>query len=381
MPNRLTRPGAIPSVAAAILAAGEVLVDTEFHAENRYHPDLFLVQLGLADGSTWVVDPVDPGALAPLREALVQVPWVVHGGQHDIELLTRAIGGVPPRVWDTQIAAGLVETGFPSPFAGLVERWLGVSLAKGATLTDWSRRPLTEEQLRYAREDVMWLGPLWRALRAAVESRGRLDLLAAACDEARDAATAAADPREAWRSILAAWTLPGPALAALQELAAWREIEARTTNQPPRRIANDGLLIELARRRPEGPGALHEDRRVPRGLVKRHGQAWLEAIARAASRPAASWPVAVGRHDPAGRRARFLELAARAAGVSEGFAGDLALPSALADRVALADPPDRPALTAILGDWRDALLGAPLAEVLAGRLHLALRAGDPTLVC
>ncbi len=154
------------------LAATEAYgVDTEFHRERSYYPRLALLQLAWPSGVA-LVDALAVD-LRPLARVL-QGPGVavLHAAEQDLEVLERACGAVPSRLFDTQVAAGLL--GFSSPSLGtLVERVLGVRLAKGDRLTDWTRRPLTDEQLRYAAADVADLPLLHQRLAELLEERGR----------------------------------------------------------------------------------------------------------------------------------------------------------------------------------------------------------------
>ena len=146
-------------------------LDTEFHAERRYTPLLLLVQIQIPDADTWIIDPTKPIHIPSLRECLLDKAWVVHGGRFDLILLNLFLGDLPPLVWDTQIAAGLLELKYPAPYGHLVEKYLGLCLPKQGALSNWTQRPLTELQLQYAAEDVIHLIPLWHSLQHALNER------------------------------------------------------------------------------------------------------------------------------------------------------------------------------------------------------------------
>ncbi|MCA9493013.1 MAG: hypothetical protein KC621_23945, partial [Myxococcales bacterium] len=147
MNSHMLAPADAPHLASAILGAPRIAIDTEFHAEHRWLPELYLVQIAIPGGDAWIVDPKVPGLIQELAPALRATPWVVHGGEQDLKLMERALGGVPESVLDTQIEAGLVDTWFPSTFAALVKTWVGKELDKSETLSDLSQRPLTRAQL------------------------------------------------------------------------------------------------------------------------------------------------------------------------------------------------------------------------------------------
>jgi ribonuclease D len=356
----------------ALLGSPWVAVDTEFHSESRYIPDLYLLQVALPDGRCVLVDALRPDHLARLAEPLCAVDWVVHGGAQDLVILRRALGGLPSRVFDTQIVAGLLGPAFPAPFGQLVESWLGRTVEKASTLSDWSARPLSSKQVAYARADVVLLVALWTRLEAELVARGRRDVAIAACDEARSRAFGV-DHRELWRSMAAAATLAPRSVAALQELLAWREAVAEEEGAPPRRVLGDALLLDVARRRPVELGALLDDRRFPKGLVRKRGTEIIGAVAAANRRADAQLPASVPKHSPLSHRAALYELVARVTGDREGFAADLVLPRLVAEDLALAGGD-----LGAVSPWRRVLVGAALEAVESGRLVLSL---EPNGVC
>jgi len=366
----------LPALRARLRDVRRVAVDTEFHAERRYLPKLYLVQLHLEDGTTWIVDPAQPGHLHALAEPLCATDWIVHGGTQDMRLLLHALGGLPDRVWDTQIAAGLVSEAYPAPYAILLEVYLGVEIEKLATLSDWSRRPLTPRQLSYAAEDVQLLPQLWDCLRARVEALGRTEILAGACDEARGRVVDPPPTDLSWREIGAARALSPQEASILQELSAWREETAEKLDQPPRFVMGNGVMAELARRQPITRESLAANRRLPKALVKRWGTEILERIQRASRRPAWAWPHPISETSAARRVALWLECFARLDGHANAYAVRLVLPSTMAEDLAADRPTTRELLANQLGPWRDALVGERLWQALGGEVGLRIGADD-----
>jgi ribonuclease D len=273
-----------PAIVASLEGARRVAVDTEFHAERRFIPELYLVQLHVDGGPTWIVDPLREDLIPRIARALLSVQWVVHAGEQDLRVMFGALGGLPEEVLDTQIAAALISSHWPAPYAGLVQQYLGTSLDKGETLSDWSRRPLAAAQLAYAALDVELLLPLWDRLEGLLKERGRLEIAVAACAEARNVAFDPPDDADAYREIQAAASLQPQHLAVLQELATWRLERARATNQPTRAVLSDGAMVDLARRQPLTTSSLLSNRRLPRTLAK-DADELVARIARAAQRP------------------------------------------------------------------------------------------------
>lgn len=375
MATRLTTPDDVSILRDHLAAATRVAVDTEFHAERRYVPRLLLVQIALPGGDTWVVDPLVPGLLDALAEPLRAVPWIVHGGQQDMRLLLEALGGLPPRVLDTQIGAGLLAADHPAGFATLVSRWLGIAVDKGATLSDWSRRPLSRAQLDYATRDAELLPALWSRIEEGLRARGRLDACFAACDEAlRDILDPPADD-ELWTTLHGAGHLSRADAAIAQELVAWREGVARQTDQPPRSVLSDGLVLDLARRRPTDPASMLTNRRFPKAVVKRYGTELVECIQRAAARPEWAWPRFVRNGTPEASQLRFLSLWAEIHGRAEDLSPRLLLPRERLEALLVDDAGDEQAARRALGDWRFDLVGEPLLDALRGRVTLRLAEG------
>ncbi|MEN0064458.1 MAG: HRDC domain-containing protein [Myxococcota bacterium] len=372
MTVRVATLGDVPEIREGLLEAPAIAIDTEFHAERRYLPALFLVQLRLPDGPTWIIDPLVDGLLPGLAEALRTPTWILHGGRWDMEVLQSALGGLPDQVWDTQIAAGLVGTWFPAPYASLVEQYLGEKVDKSATLSDWSRRPLSDQQIAYAASDVAQLEELWTRLADRLLELGRTELALQACADARQQIVEGPDPDTAWRRLKASAALTPPQLGVLQEIAAWRLERARMINQPERSVLGDGSMIELARRQPTTRGALTANRRIPKALHK-NSEVLLERIARAVRRPSMAWPKAIRRRTPEWQVVAFLEVWAMALGHDCSFAPGLVLPRSVIEDVVLAD--GEAGIKAAIGPWRAGLVWPELLNAVAGRAALRLDAG------
>lgn len=340
-----------PALAAAaeeLAAASEIALDTEFHVERRYSPELMLLQLRGDDGDALLVDPHAELDLAPLAAVLGRVPLVVHGGATDVRLLWERLGVVPTAVFDTQLAAGFVGDGYPVRLQELVRTHLGLHMGKGETLSDWSRRPLSPEQITYAAEDVLVLAQLKRALVTRVAERGNAAVLAACTEEHMARAVAPTDDDSAWRTIPGAVVLDGPERAVLRALAAWREAEARARDVPRNSVANDANLLDIARRRPTSEFGLRANRRMPSQVWRKEGAAVLrcvrEGLAAEPPGPAAAYPRGwweMGR------------AFARAAEQRTGIAAELTFP-------------DRIQFDAPLDGWRRVALGEEFLGFIRG---------------
>ncbi|MBW8827305.1 MAG: HRDC domain-containing protein [Acidobacteria bacterium] len=281
-------PAALATVVERLREASEYAVDTEFHRERSYYPTVALVQLAWREGADDVIVLVDPLAvdMHPLG-AVLDGPGlaVLHAATQDLEVMQRACGTVPARLFDTQLAAGFLGFSTPS-LASLGERVLGVSLPKASRLTDWLRRPLGEDQLVYAASDVAHLLQLADALRDELGSIGRLTWAEEECEELRVRGVGPVDPSEAWLRMKEGRSLRGRARGIAQEVAAWRERRAAELDQPVRHVLPDLAIVGIAG---NPPPDLESLRRI-RGIDERHtrgktGEELLAAVARGKELP------------------------------------------------------------------------------------------------
>ena len=260
--------GAFTDVVGALEQQPVVGLDTEFHRERTYHPQLALVQLVWGSPEEPDIALVDATAvdLAPFARVLQSDATIVmHSSVQDLEVLLRACGTLPRHLFDTQIAAGFAGYNGPS-LATLVHGVLGIRLPKGDRLADWLRRPLTEEQLAYAASDVEHLLPLYNWLVERLAGDGRLDWATDECTQVLAKAASPRDPNEAWWKVKEARQLRGKAVGVAQALTAWRERRAAEIDQPIRFVLPDLALVGIAQRPPK---TIDELRRV-RGLDDRH---------------------------------------------------------------------------------------------------------------
>jgi ribonuclease D len=266
------------------LAPGDfVALDTEFMRESTYFPKLCLIQAAGGQACA-VLDPLTLPDLAPLWEFLRdrRRTKVLHAARQDLEVLSTATrdAAVPGPIFDTQIAAALL--GYPAQigYGSLVAERLGHTLAKGHTRTDWTRRPLTPEQLQYAEDDVRYLVPLYLDLRAALQAAGRLDWLWEETRELEGLDLHGSDPDASWRRLKGLERLQPQQRATLKLLAQWREAAAIRHDKPRGWILADDALREIAERLPATTGDLEAVRSVPPGVVRRRGDEILALVER-----------------------------------------------------------------------------------------------------
>jgi len=257
---------ALRAVVAGALEADRYALDTEFHRERSYYPKLALVQLAWEDQLA-LVDPLaaDPRLLVPLFQGPGLA--VLHAAQQDLDVLTHACGAVPARLADTQLIAGFLGHSTPS-LSSLVSGELQIRLPKSDRLTDWLRRPLSEDQKTYAASDVAHLFALYDGLAAQLEELGRLDWALAECEELRIRPVGPSDPDDAWLRLKDVRTLKRHARGVAKSVAAWRERRAARTDTPVRSVLPDLAVLAIAQRAPHDA----HDLRGCRGVDERHSR-------------------------------------------------------------------------------------------------------------
>lgn len=365
-----------------ISGAATIAFDTEFVSEDRYRPELCLAQVAVA-GRLAVIDPLEVGDLAPFWELIASPPHttIVHSGRQELCFCLSAIGKRPYRLFDTQIAAGLIGLEYPAAYSTLVARLVGKTLHKGETRSNWRRRPLSHHQVRYALQDVAYLEPLRDALVERLQELGRLPWLEAELD-AWQTQIEHAEFADGWQRIPGTANLPPSAQAIVRALWRWREGEAQRQNRPPRRVLRDDLLVELARR-----GSADVDQiRAVRGMERRDRGPQLGAIAacirEALDLPSDEWPRSPQRlpHRPLfALLGQFLATAlgsvCRERQLAPGLLGSVQdIRDYVHYRLSAGDGDGRDP-PAMAQGWRFEIAGPILDELLAG--NTAVRVADP----
>ena len=254
----------LDDVIDSVLGGSRYAIDTEFHREKTYYPKLALVQIRWGT-QTALIDPlaVDPRRLARLFSS--EILAVFHAAQQDLEVLRHASLEAPRNIFDCQVAAGFVGFSTPS-LATLVQAVKKTSLSKGDRLTDWLRRPLTDQQCAYAADDVVHLFDLHDELTRQLTELGRVDWVNDACAELASRPTGPQDPSDAWLRLKEVRALKGSARGVAQALAKWREERAMRSDLPPRRVMSDMALLGISQRVPKSV----EELANTRGVDDRH---------------------------------------------------------------------------------------------------------------
>ena len=333
-------------------------LDTEFMRERSYRPQLCLVQLGSAEQQA-CVDPLLLDDLSPLGAQLSNTQQIklVHAAAQDLEVLHQRLAILPAPLFDTQLAASLCGMGDQIGYAALIERLLGVVLDKSSSRTDWSQRPLTAEQYRYALDDVRYLPEAYALLDERLRVLGREAWMAEDSLAQLDPTRWTVEPLDAWLRLKRSQRVPNSAFAPLRHLAAWRELRAQTLDRPRRWVLDDERLVRLANRPPSTLHALQHGGDLPPQLFEQ-AEAIMQAL-ECALTDGSLPPVWASLQGEA--RERF----ARLVDALEACAQQLNLPASLllnrGELERMARDPDR--LTTLQG-WRAEVCGEALVAVV-----------------
>jgi len=247
----------LAALAQALESQPLIGVDTEFLRERTFFPKLCLLQLA-AGGHIWCVDTLRVGGLEPLVPALTaaRARKVIHAARQDLEAFYLTAKRVISPVFDTQIAAGCVGMKPQVGYAELVKTLLDVTIPKGQTRTDWSKRPLTKEQLDYAADDVLYLGEIAGLLAERLKELGREHWVLEDCAALEDHGLYEPAPDAAWERLRGMAQLDPKPRARAKRIAVWREKLARERDLPRSWILPDAALFAVAQANPASRAAL-----------------------------------------------------------------------------------------------------------------------------
>ncbi|MDQ7000877.1 MAG: ribonuclease D [Mariprofundus sp.] len=362
-------------------------VDTEFHRESTYYAEFALLQI-YGNSQCWIIDPIALDDLSPLWDILCSpdILKVFHAGRQDIEIFVRESGCLPTPLFDTQIAAALLGYGQQVGFGNLVQRITKKALPKGESFTNWKARPLTPKQLTYAGDDVIWLMPVYQHLQERLEATGRTGWLQEEQSVLTNPATYDNDETSVFWRVKGVTKLKGKHLAALRELAAWRERAAKQRDIPRRRMISDEALLEIARRSSLSLDTLQRMRGINAGFIKRFGEEIIQVWQRGMDTPEEDWPrQSPRRHNHTGTDLRLemldtlVRLKAEEGEISSSILANKSDLSELASWGYRCK--DEPPQVACLHGWRYELVGHDLLRLLRGEicLHLNPQTGLPVI--
>jgi len=357
-----------------------VTIDTEFLRETTYYPLLCVAQMASAEKAV-VIDALAPGIdLSPFYELMAdeKVMKVFHAARQDIEIVWHAAKLIPHPIFDTQVAAMVLGYGDSISYDQLVQRITGDTLDKSHRFTDWTRRPLSEAQLRYAISDVTHLRQVYLKLVEDLRQRGRAEWVEDEMRVLTSAETYRLEPESAWQRLKTRVRKPNE-LAVLIEVAAWREREAQARDVPRSRVLKDEVIGDIAVQAPTSAEKLAHLRSLPKGFERsRWGEAIVAAVVRGLARDPKTLPRPVRAQSAANGAAvvELLKVLLRLVSERHHVAAKVIATVDDLERIAADDTADVPALTG----WRRELFGEKALALKHGKLALAMEKGRIAVV-
>ena len=352
--------------------ASFIAVDTEFMRERTYYPQLCLIQI--SDGNFAVgIDPLASGIdLSPLWELFRDnsIVKVFHAAHQDLEIFLHLMGELPSPVYDTQIGAMVMGHGDQVGYDRLVKAILNHDIDKTSRFTDWAKRPLTDRQMSYALDDVIYLAKIYPMMVDELETKNRTEWLQEENVKLSDVNTYRTLPDDAWKRIKIRHMKPSP-LLRLMHLAAWREREAQQRDLPRNRIIRDETLIDLAGSNPKSTGDFNKIRNFPGGNEGKLTKPVLRVLEQVAGMPDSALPVSEPRQAPKKPPLAVMELLRvllKHVTDAEGVAPRLIASADDLEQLALDD--DAP-IKAMRG-WRRDIFGEPALKLKNGKIALAV---------
>ncbi len=349
-------------------------LDTEFLREKTYYPKFCLLQIATPE---WVacIDPIALPKLDDLFEAIYNpaIVKVFHSCRQDLEIFYQLTGKLPAPVFDTQVAAPLLGFQDNPGYAMLVSSLLSINLNKAHTRADWSKRPLTDAQIEYASDDVIYLCQIYQIMVQKLTELGRIDWLKHDFAELTNPALYTVSPEKAWFKIKGKNKLTGKQLSIIQTLAQWREKTAQTEDRPKSWLLRDEMLFELAKLQPGTIEELANVRGINERAVNRYGKELCHLINSAKNRP----PLPLNEKDRPAKKTQQQEaiLDILTALVRIRAEENSLNPSILASRkdleVLLFNADDE---CPLLHGWRFTMAGKELVGLLEGKLLLGIEA-------
>jgi ribonuclease D len=349
-----------------------VTIDTEFLRETTYYPLLCVAQLASNDEAV-VIDALAPGMdLAPFFELMTNehVLKVFHAARQDIEIVWHRVQALPHPIFDTQVAAMVLGHGDSISYDQLVQRITGDTLDKSHRFTDWTRRPLSPAQIKYAVSDVTHLRDVYISLLADLGRRGRTEWMDDEMEILTSPDTYRAEPERAWMRLKTRVRKPKE-LAVLIEVAAWREREAQTRDVPRSRVLKDDAIGDIAVQAPTTPERLSSLRSLPKGFERsKWGEGIIEAVQRGLARDPKTLPwIERPKSAPNGAATvELLKVLLRMTAERHGVAAKVIATVDDLDRIAADDDADVPALKG----WRRELFGEKALDLKHGKLALSI---------
>ena len=380
VPVLITTTEDLNSALAEMSGAEFVAVDTEFMRETTYYPKLCLVQL-CANQKTVCIDPLAEGLDLSALYELMQNPDIVkvfHAGRQDLEIFVHLTGSVPQPVYDTQIAAMVCGLGDQVGYDKLVQHYTGKSIDKSSRFTNWAERPLTDRQLKYAADDVIYLAEIYPQMVAYLNKTARTLWVESELNSLTDESVYLPDPAMIWRRLKFRGGRPDM-VNRLAKLAEWREVEAQRRNVPRGRMLRDDTLIDLAGSNPKTGPEFRKIRGFPGGETGKLVEPVLNVLKQAAETPKQDYPRLdrpAKQDKPPQALIELLRVLLKHVTEEHEVAPRLIASADDLEKLAL---DDKAGISALSG-WRYEIFGQLALELKQGRLALSVTNGKTRVI-
>lgn len=263
----------LDALCTSLSAADRIGCDTEFVRTQTYWPQLCLIQVATESISA-CVDVLADLDTAEFRRQMIAhpAPLILHAAKQDLEAWFATWQELPTAVFDIQIGAGLLGFQPQIGYGNLVKELLNIQLDKDQTRTDWSRRPLTDAQIQYATDDVIYLHDAHDIIRSRLEDCGRYEWALADSAALVESSLYDAPPENAWERLSGIPYLPVAIQARARALAMWRETRAKEANRPRQWILADKALMQIAHLDPTRPDDLRDIPELQPVVIRKQGQ-------------------------------------------------------------------------------------------------------------
>lgn len=351
-----------------------IAIDTEFIREKTYFSNLCLLQIATKDHLA-CVDPLAIDDISSLKKVLLNpaIIKIIHAAHQDQEIFYNLFGEAPTPIFDTQPAAAVLGIGDQIGYAKLIEEFLGISLDKTQSRTDWSRRPLSQKQLDYAIDDVRYLREAYPIIVEKLKAQSRLEWLQSDFDRYTQASTFEPKPMEMWKKVKGHQRLKPLQLTIVQQLAAWRETLAIQKNLPRRWMMTDDLIIDLALQQPSNEGELGNMRTIRAKQHSRYFKDWLACIDQVQELDQEDWLRLPKFRKPSSDQVLLVDLlmlVVRKQAARHHISAPLITSRKKLEKLVISGE------TQLADDWRGALVNPLIADILSGDAQFFVENGN-----
>lgn len=354
-------------------------IDTEFLREKTYYPKFCLLQIATLE---WVacVDPIAlEGQMSELFEIInnPNIIKVLHSCRQDVEIFYQLTGKLPAPVYDTQLVAPLLGLQENPGYAMLVSGFLNINLSKIHTRTDWSQRPLSADQMKYAADDVIYLAKIYQMMEEQLQKLGRENWLKEDFEQLMNPDLYDIPPANAWLKIRGKNKLTGKQLVIVQALAEWREKVAKKDDRPKNWILRDELILDMVKLQPVNIKELSEIRSINDGFVRRSGQQVCALIKAAQGKPGLKLKAKENSVKKTVKQEAVLDVLSAVVRLraEENALNSIILATRKDLEALLFDEPG----SLLLHGWRYSMVGKELQGLLQGQFTISVNKNDLTL--